>query len=208
MGNDGTPGGSERGETAARSEEVVAGVLTRLRLPYLLDGCRRACDRCVRDHQRLPQHRNYVVRGARDESAVCVSFAWPNGVPVLLLTASVPAASPRNTLYGHFIGAAVGWGCLLAFGLQGEGPSTAVGVTWERVLAAGLSLGLTSGLMVLVRAPHPPAGATTLIISLGVLHEFEHLVVLMFAVVLLTLQAIGINRLAGIPYPLWRSRAP
>jgi hypothetical protein len=29
------------------------------------------------------------------------------------------------------------------------------------------------------------------------------LVVLMLAVVLLTLQAIAINRLAGIPYPLW-----
>jgi len=27
--------------------------------------------------------------------------------------------------------------------------------------------------------------------------------VLMAAVVLLTLQAIGINRLAGVPYPVW-----
>jgi CBS-domain-containing membrane protein len=62
--------------------------------------------------------------------------------------------------------------------------------------------------MVLVHAPHPPAGATTLIISLGVLHEFEQVVVLMFAVVLLTVQAIGINRLAGIDYPLWRPRLP
>jgi uncharacterized membrane protein YkvI len=43
---------------------------------------------------------------------------------------------------------------------------------------------------------------------LGVLHEFEHLVVLMIAVLLLTLQAIGINRLAGVQYPLWRLRTP
>jgi CBS-domain-containing membrane protein len=138
-------------------------------------------------------------------------FVFPSLGPTAFLfffSPLVPAASPRNTVYGHLIGAAVGWGCLLAFGLQGDGPSTAVGVSWERVLAAGLSLGLTSGLMVLVNAPHPPAGATTLIISLGVLHEFEHLVVLMIAVLLLTLQAIGINRLAGVQYPLWRLRTP
>jgi CBS-domain-containing membrane protein len=138
-------------------------------------------------------------------------FVFPSLGPTAFLfffSPLVPAASPRNTVYGHLIGAAVGWGCLLAFGLQGDGPSTAVGVSWERVLAAGLSLGLTRGQMVLVNAPHPPAGATTLIISLGVLHEFEHLVVLMIAVLLLTLQAIGINRLAGVQYPLWRLRTP
>ena len=52
--------------------------------------------------------------------------------------------------------------------------------------------------------PHPPAGATTLIVSLGILREPEQLLVLMVAVVLLVAQGIVINRLAGIPYPLWR----
>ncbi len=78
-----------------------------------------------------------------------------------------------------------------------------VGVTWPRVIAAALSLGLTSGLMVLLKSPHPPAGATTLIISLGILTQPWQLLLLMVAVVLLTLQALVINRLAGIPYPLW-----
>ena len=76
-----------------------------------------------------------------------------------------------------------------------------------RVLAAGLSLGLTSGVMVLCRAPHPPAGATTLIISLGILTQPWQLGVLMLAVLLLTLQAFAINRLAGVPYPVWAPRA-
>lgn len=81
--------------------------------------------------------------------------------------------------------------------------SLAVGVTWPRVIAAALSLGLTSGLMVLLKSPHPPAGATTLIKSPGILTQPWQLLLLMLAVVLLTLQALAINRLAGIPYPLW-----
>lgn len=57
--------------------------------------------------------------------------------------------------------------------------------------------------MVLFRVPHPPAGATTLIVSLGILRTPAHLVILMAAVVLLALQAFVINRLAGLPYPIW-----
>jgi CBS-domain-containing membrane protein len=57
--------------------------------------------------------------------------------------------------------------------------------------------------MVWARVPHPPAGATTLIVSLGILHEPWQLAVLMLAVFLLVLQGFGINRLAGIPYPVW-----
>ena len=92
---------------------------------------------------------------------------------------------------------------LAAFGLLHAGPAVGGGVTAARVGAAALSLGLTSGLMVLLRAPHPPAGATTLIVSLGLLRTPLQLAVLMAAVVLLCIQAIIINRLAGLPYPLW-----
>jgi len=73
--------------------------------------------------------------------------------------------------------------------------------------AAALSLGLTSGLMVWTRSPHPPAGATTLIVSLGILHRPTDLMVLMVAVALLVAQAYVINRSAGIAYPRW-SPAP
>jgi CBS-domain-containing membrane protein len=60
--------------------------------------------------------------------------------------------------------------------------------------------------MVLARVPHPPAGATTLIVSLGILREPDQLVILMVAVVLLVVQGFLINRLAGIPYPVWSPR--
>src|SRR5262249_52448369 len=111
--------------------------------------------------------------------------------------------SPRNTIIGHLIGVLAGYFALVVTGLTQAGPALSVGVTWPRVIAAALSLGLTSGLMVLLRSPHPPAGATTLIVSLGLVTAPGKLVILMLAVVLLTVQAFLINRAAGIPYPLW-----
>ena len=111
-------------------------------------------------------------------------------------------------MIGHGVGVLAGYFSLVVTGLTAAGPALAVGVTGPRVVAAALSLGLTAGLMVLLRAPHPPAGATTLIISLGILTKPLQLIVLMGAVVLLILQALIINRLAGIPYPLWAPKRP
>lgn len=133
-------------------------------------------------------------------------FIFPSLGPTAFLffyTPLAPSASPRNTLVGHTIGVLAGYFSLVVTGLTMAGPALAVGVTWPRVIAAALSLGLTSGLMVLLKSPHPPAGATTLIISLGILTKPWQLLLLLVAVVLLTLQALAINRLAGIPYPLW-----
>lgn len=122
---------------------------------------------------------------------------------LLFYTPLQPAASPRNTLSGHLIGAVAGYLSLVVFGLTQEAPALSAGITGPRVAAAALSLGLTSGLMVWAKLPHPPAGATTLIISLGILREPWQLAVLMLAVALLAVQGLVINRLAGIPYPLW-----
>lgn len=133
-------------------------------------------------------------------------FVFPSLGPTAFLffyTPRAPSASPRNTLVGHTIGVLAGYFSLIVTGLTMAGPALAVGVTWPRVLAAALSLGLTAGLMVLCKSPHPPAGATTLIISLGILTRPWQLVLLLVAVVLLTVQAFTINRLAGIHYPLW-----
>jgi CBS-domain-containing membrane protein len=134
-------------------------------------------------------------------------FVFPSLGPtafLLFYTPLLPTACPRNTLGGHAIGAAAGYLALVVFGLTDAAPALATSVTASRVGAAALSLGLTSGVMVLARVPHPPAGATTLIVSLGIFHEVRQLVVLMVAVVLLVIQGFVINRLAGIPYPWWK----
>ena len=51
-----------------------------------------------------------------------------------------------------------------------------------------------------------PAGATALIISLGIVTRPLPVLVIEIAAAILTLQAIVINRLAGIDYPLWALR--
>lgn len=189
--------------------EVLHGLLLHMRIPWLLE-----------NHARVPILALFsFINGCISIALMSVlalltgsPFIFPSLGPTAFLcfyTPLAPAASPRNTLIGHAIGAAMGYVSLLVTGLTAAGPALAVGVTWPRVIAAGLSLGLTAGLMVLAKSPHPPAGATTLIISLGILTQLWQIGLLLIAVVLLTLQALAINRLAGIPYPLWNpSRAP
>jgi CBS-domain-containing membrane protein len=136
-------------------------------------------------------------------------FIFPSLGPTAFLfffSPTLPTASPRNTVYGHAIGILCGYGALLATGLAGAPPVILVGVDPMRILAAALSLASTGALMILFKAAHPPAGATTLIISLGIVTKPFYLLIIEVAVVLLTLQAIVINRLAGIDYPVWSKR--
>ncbi len=114
-----------------------------------------------------------------------------------------PAASPRNTLCGHAIGIACGYAALWLTGLEHAPSAILEDINWPRVLAAALSLAATGALMILFRVVHPPAGATTLIVSLGIITTPVHLLVIEVAVALIAVQALVINRLAGIDYPIW-----
>jgi len=124
---------------------------------------------------------------------------------LLFFTPTTPAASPRNALCGHAIGIACGYAALWVTGLQHAGPAIVTELGWTRILATALSLATTGALMVLLNVPHPPAGATTLIVSLGLVSRPAYLVILEAAVGLLVGQAIIINRLTGVRYPLWAS---
>lgn len=136
-------------------------------------------------------------------------FVFPSLGPTAILlfyTPLSPTASPRHTIYGHAIGIACGYGSLLLTGLHHAAPATVVGVDSKRILAAAFSLAATSALMILFKAAHPPAGATTLIISLGIVTKPMYLVIIEIAVVLMLVQAVVINRLAGLDYPFWAKR--
>jgi len=124
---------------------------------------------------------------------------------LLFFTPTTPAASPRNALCGHAIGIACGYGALWVTGLQHAGPAIVTELGWTRILATGLSLATAGALMILLNVPHPPAGATTLIVSLGVVSRPAYLVVIEAAVGLLVVQAMIINRLTGVRYPFWAS---
>jgi CBS-domain-containing membrane protein len=137
------------------------------------------------------------------------AFIFPSLGATAFILFHIPlaeAASPRNVLCAHLIGALCGWTCLSAFGLEGDPAAFAAGVDWARAGAAALSLGTTAGLMVLLRIPHPPAAATALVVSLGLMPTLGHIPVLLAGVVLLLAQALLLNRLAGIPYPFWAPR--
>ena len=186
--------------------DILAGLFRRFQLKSLLN-----------NHSRVPVLALFsfingcISIGIMAALAIITGspFIFPSLGPTAFLffyTPTAPTASPRNALVGHLIGVVAGYFSLVITGLTAAGPALAIGVTGPRVIAAALSLGLTSGLMVLLKSPHPPAGATTLIISLGILTHPIQLVILMCAVVLLTAQAFIINRLAGIDYPLWNPR--
>jgi CBS-domain-containing membrane protein len=135
-------------------------------------------------------------------------FVFPSLGPTAYLLFFSPlgkTSSPRNTILGHALGLICGY---TAFVLTGAGrvpfgahPS----IFWPRILAAALSLSATGAFMVLFDVSHPPAGATTLIVSLGIISRPGELVIIEVAVFLLVAQALVINRLAGLPYPVWNA---
>lgn len=183
--------------------DVVAGLARRMRLPWLLA---RYNSVFVLGLFSLLNGFISIALMALAAWATRQPFVFPSLGPtafLLFYTPHAPAASPRNTVAGHLIGAVAGYASLAAFGLLDAGPALTEGVSGARIGAAALSLALTAGFMVWLKVPHPPAGATTLIVSLGLLTTIPKLGVLMLAVALLVVQGIVINRLAGLPYPLW-----
>lgn len=127
-------------------------------------------------------------------------------VMVLAETPRQPAAHPRNVVVGHLVGAVAGYLALVVTGLTAAPSVTEAGVDGRRIAAAALSLALTTLALQVVRAPHPPAGATTLIVSLGVLPTPVDLLVVMGSVLLVTAAATALNtvagaRQAGVPRP-------
>lgn len=114
------------------------------------------------------------------------------------------AAAPRNTLFGHGVAIAAGWVSLLLFGLLAAPPVLQEGITPARIGAAAVSVGLTALVLKLLDAPHPPAGATTLIVSLGLLTSPPELLAIAGGVVALTLASVVLNRSLGLRHPWWR----
>jgi CBS domain-containing membrane protein len=138
-------------------------------------------------------------------------FVFPSLGPTAYLFFFSPqaeSASPRNAVLGHLIGLLCGFAAYRITGMHPFPQGFGGEVYWPRILASALALALTGAIMVLLRVNHPPAGATTMIVSLGILAKPEYLVIIEIAVVLLAAQAFIINRLAGLRYPIWRSQPP
>ena len=133
-------------------------------------------------------------------------FVFPSLGPTAYLLFFTPlhkSASPRNAVLGHAIGLLCGFGAFWVTGMHPFSQHPIQGFYWPQLLSAALALAATGTLMVAFSVSHPPAGATTLIVALGILYRPWHLVVIEVAVVLLVLQGCAFNRLAGLDYPFW-----
>jgi len=134
------------------------------------------------------------------------SFVFPSLGPTAILFffhPMSPSASPRHALFGHAIGIVCGYGALLLLGLQTAGSEMSGSMSLRRLFAVALSLAATGFLMILLKVAHAPAGATTMIISLGLITAPFHLMVIEMAVALLCAQSFLFNRWVGVDYPVW-----
>ncbi|MGH2804654.1 MAG: HPP family protein, partial [Thermoleophilaceae bacterium] len=111
--------------------------------------------------------------------------------------------TPRNTAIGHAVAIAAAAASLALFGLLDASSAFEEGVSPERIGAVALSVALTGGLLRLLRAAHPPAGATTIIVSSGLLAEPEEMLAIAAGVAIVTAAGWLLNRAMGVPAPAW-----
>jgi CBS domain-containing membrane protein len=118
-------------------------------------------------------------------------------------TPMAEVGTPRNTIVGHLVGILAGALSLAIFGLLNAPSLYVSGLTFGRVCAMALAVALTGGVLRLVRAAHPPAGATTIIVASGLLHTPRQMLDVLVGVVLLTIAGWLLNRAMGVPAPRW-----
>lgn len=143
-----------------------------------------------------------VVLAAGGLAGLLFHLPWlfPSLGPTVMLFFESPeqkASRPVNTLVGHGVGLIAGALCLYALGLQDQPSATVGGLTPLHVLSGVLSVGLTTLVLTWLGLPHPPAGATTLIVSLGILATPVQLASMAGAIILVTAVGWGLNYLLG-----------
>ena len=135
-------------------------------------------------------------------------FLFPSLGPtafVIYFSSSSRQASPRNVVCGQMIGVACGVLSVVLLGLRGV-PVDLTNIGFHRLAAALLALSLTFILMSWLGVEHAPAGATTLIVALGVVHTYWGILAMAAAVFCTAGIAIVLNRIFKVPYPLWAPR--
>ena len=128
-------------------------------------------------------------------------WLFPSLGPTIMVIAETPrqpSAHPRNVLVGHLVGVAAGWLALVVTGLTAAPAVVQQGITVPRIVAACLSLAATALVLQAIGTPHPPAGATTLIVSLGLLTTPSQLLALVLSVLLVTVVATALDLVAGV----------
>lgn len=156
----------------------------------------------------------YTAAGSLVVIALSGLWAWLFKEPLLFPSLGATAflffetpmaevGTPRNAVIGHFVAIAAAVASLEAFGLFGDPSVYVQGVSPARIGAVAFSVAITGGVLRLLRAAHPPAGATTIIVSSGLLAKPHQIVAVASGVLLITVAGWALNRLMGVPAPVW-----
>ncbi|WP_251046261.1 HPP family protein [Arthrobacter sp. ISL-85] len=143
-----------------------------------------------------------VVLAASGAIGLALHAPWlfPSLGPTVMLFFESPqeqSSRPSNALIGHGAGLLAGIACLYGFGLQDVPSAPSGGLTPAHLMAGALSVALTTLVLTWARRPHPPAGATTLIVSLGILSSPAQLLSMAGAIIFITVLGWGLNALLG-----------
>ncbi len=114
----------------------------------------------------------------------------------------LPTSRFYNVLVGHLIGLGAGFLAVLAVGAAQAPPVLAAkDLTMPRVWAATFALGLTVFFSLIARAPHPPAGATTILVAIGAFRTLQDAVDVFIGVLAIAVLGEGIRwlRLRRLP---------
>jgi CBS-domain-containing membrane protein len=128
-------------------------------------------------------------------------WLFPSLGPTVMLFFESPqqrSSRPFNALVGHGVGLLAGVACVYGFGVNTLPSATVGGLTWVHVVSGAFSVALTTLVLTLIKVPHPPAGASTLIVSLGIFTAPLQLLAMVAAIVLITLFGWGLNVALGI----------
>lgn len=114
-----------------------------------------------------------LVMGAIGMLGLAAGQPWlfPSLGPTIFLqtvTPQAPGARTWNIVAGHTLGVCAGFFALFLIGAHAA-PAAIGGesLSWERVAATALAVTITVGHQSTVAAQHPPAAATTMLITLG-----------------------------------------
>lgn len=127
---------------------------------------------------------------------------FPSLGPTALMQVHIPehaSSRPYNVVVSHTIGLACGLGAVELLGLAAT-PSVFQlhSLSLVRVLAAALAIFVGTWLEVAVRAQHPPAAATTLLVALGSFRPTLHDAAVVFSgVVIVALVGEFVKRKIG-----------
>ena len=134
----------------------------------------------------------------------------PLGATIFLCFVSPHAAvsSPRHVLLGHGIGALSGWAALSVTGALGHPSAIEAGCQPHHAFAVALALMGTLFFTQLLRAGHPPAGATTVLVALGLVQTPRGYLAVMGGAAIIVILAWLLHARRGVRYPVWQHAEP